>query len=103
VASEALTKAQADACFERTVQLLGVPVLAVAYCPHTAFPAGCFCRKPMPGMGVALARRFGLDLPKSIMVGDMQSDADFAEAIGARYVEAERFFSSSVEQMLAHD
>jgi histidinol-phosphate phosphatase family protein len=100
VASGSLTAQQADACFDRTIELLGLPVLAVAYCPHTAFPAGCFCRKPMPGMGVALARKHGLDLGQSIMVGDMQSDADFAAAIGARYLEAEHFFKSSVDQIL---
>jgi histidinol-phosphate phosphatase family protein len=100
VASGALTQQQADACFARTIELLGLPVLAVAYCPHPAFPAGCFCRKPMPGLGVALARQHGLDLTQSIMVGDMQSDADFAVAIGARYFAAEQFFARGADAIL---
>ena len=39
--------------FARTVELLDLPVAEVAYCPHPAFPVGCFCRKPLPGLGVA--------------------------------------------------
>ncbi|MBL8245816.1 MAG: HAD hydrolase-like protein, partial [Rhodanobacteraceae bacterium] len=74
-------------------ELLGVPVVDLAYCPHTAFPAGCFCRKPMPGLGIALARKHGLAIDQWVMVGDMDSDADFARAIGARYVDAAEFFA----------
>ena len=69
-----------------------MPVVDLAYCPHTAFPAGCFCRKPMPGLGIALARKHGLAIDQWVMVGDMDSDADFARAIGARYVDAADFF-----------
>ncbi len=92
VASGKLSATQARACFDRTVELLGVPITDIAYCPHPAFPAGCFCRKPMPGMGIALARKHGLALDQSLMVGDMDSDEQFAKAIGVRYEQAERFF-----------
>ncbi len=79
--------------FARTAELLGVPIDEFAFCPHTAFPAGCFCRKPMPGLGVWLARQHGLSLKDSIMVGDMDSDRQFAEAIGAQYQSADAFFA----------
>lgn len=92
VASGKLTAEEARLCFDRTIQLLGLPVADVAYCPHPAFPAGCFCRKPLPGMGLMLARRHGLDLESLVMVGDMDSDEDFARALGARYVAAPEFF-----------
>jgi HAD superfamily hydrolase (TIGR01662 family) len=93
IASGNLTTEDAEACFQRTVQALGVPVQAVRYCPHPAFPVGCFCRKPLPGMGVALMREFALSRERSIMVGDLPSDAEFAKALGVRYVDANEFFA----------
>lgn len=94
VASGQVSQALVEACFARTIELLGLPVADVIYCPHTAFPAGCFCRKPMPGMGIALARKHGLAIDQWRMVGDMASDADFARAIGARYHDASEYFGS---------
>jgi histidinol-phosphate phosphatase family protein len=96
IASGKLSQADAESAFQRTVDLLGLPVTEVTYCPHPAFPVGCFCRKPMPGLGVYLARKYGLDLNQSMMVGDMESDEAFAESIGVRYVDANDFFASVV-------
>jgi len=72
---------------------LGLPVTEVTYCPHPAFPVGCFCRKPLPGLGVYLIRKYKLDFDQSVMVGDMDSDAAFARGIAVRYVDANEFFS----------
>ena len=94
VASGKVSDAVVQAGFDRTRELLALPITDVAYCPHPAFPAGCFCRKPMPGMAVALAQSHGLDLATSVMVGDRDTDADFARGIGARYLDAEIFFGS---------
>ncbi len=93
VASNHLTREAADACFARTVELLGVPVAQIAYCPHSAFPAGCFCRKPMPGLGVQLMMQYRLAPEHLVMVGDMDSDEAFARSIGARYFDANEFFA----------
>ncbi|HSN98563.1 MAG TPA: aldo/keto reductase [Candidatus Nanopelagicales bacterium] len=94
VASGKLTKEAADAAFARTIELLGLPVAEVAYCPHPAFPVGCFCRKPLAGLGVHLIQRHRLAREHLIMVGDMDSDQDFARALGVRYVDAEDFFAA---------
>lgn len=94
VASGHLSKEDADACFQRTAELLGLPVTEVAYCPHPAFPAGCFCRKPLPGLAVQLMMKHGLSPREWIMVGDMESDAAFARGINARYYDAVDFFDS---------
>ncbi len=94
VSSGKLSLQTAQACFDRTIELLGLPVTDVAFCPHPAFPAGCFCRKPMPGMGIALACTHGLDPKQLVMVGDMTSDQAFAEAVGAVYHDADAFFST---------
>ncbi len=95
VASNHLTREAADACFARTVELLGLPIKEIAYCPHSAFPAACFCRKPMPGLGVQLMMRYGLAREHLVMVGDMDSDEAFARGIGARYIDAAEFFGSA--------
>lgn len=95
IASGTLTKENADAAFSRTIELLGLPVAEVLYCPHTAFPVGCFCRKPLPGMGVSLIQRHQLAREHLIMVGDMDSDQDFARALGARYIPADQFFAAT--------
>lgn len=92
VASGTLSKEAADAAFARTIELLGLPIAEVAYCPHPAFPVGCFCRKPLPGLGVALIRNHQLARESMLMVGDMDSDRDFARALGVRYVDAGEFF-----------
>ena len=94
VASGTLTREAAEAAFARTIELLGLPVAEVAFCPHPAFPVGCFCRKPLPGLGVALIHRHRLARDQVIMVGDMDSDRDFARALGVRYVDAAEFFAA---------
>jgi histidinol-phosphate phosphatase family protein len=92
VASGQVTREAVDACFQKTVELLGLPVAEIACCPHPAFPAGCFCRKPLPGLGIYLKQQHNLAGEHLTMVGDMDSDAQFAAALGARYYNAEEFF-----------
>jgi len=95
VASGQLTSERADEVFARTVELLDLPVEEILYCPHPAFPVSCFCRKPMPGMGLLLMRKHALDPDQLVMVGDMESDEQFASNIGARYYHADAFFSDA--------
>ncbi len=92
IASGQLARAMAEAAFLRTAQLLQLPVTEIAYCPHQAHPIACYCRKPMPGLGVYLMERHRLARSELVMVGDMASDAAFAAGLGARYWEAECFF-----------
>lgn len=80
---EAYTRWMHD-CFARE----GAPLLATYYCPHhPEFGLGelrvsCECRKPKPGMLLHAGARFGLDLRRSIMLGDKPSDAEAAHAAG---------------------
>jgi HAD superfamily hydrolase (TIGR01662 family) len=94
VASGSVSREAVDACFQRTVELLGLPVAEIAVCPHPAFPAGCFCRKPLPGLGIYLRQRHNLASEHLAMVGDMDSDAEFATSLGAKYYSAEKFFGT---------
>ncbi len=92
ISSGKLTQLDAEGAFQRTAELLGLPVVEITYCPHPAFPVGCFCRKPLPGLGVYLIRKYKLDMKHLVMVGDMDSDAGFARGIGAKYYDANHFF-----------
>lgn len=52
----------------------------IYYCPHHptaglgAYRIVCECRKPMPGMLTRAAADLELDLPRSLMIGDRESD-----------------------------
>lgn len=92
VASGRVSLADMQAAFLRTAELLRLPVTEVAYCPHPAHPVGCFCRKPLPGLGVYLMQRHQLDSQQLVMVGDRESDEGFAKAIGADFYHPRQFF-----------
>jgi hypothetical protein len=61
--------------------------LDVAVCSHPAGPPVCWCRKPMPGLGLLLTRKHGLDLVRSWHVGRGAADRGFAERLGMRFAE----------------
>ena len=68
----------------------GAPLLATYWCPHHpeagvgSYRVACACRKPAPGMLLAAAGAFGLDLSASILVGDKASDLAAGRAAGVR-------------------
>jgi histidinol-phosphate phosphatase family protein len=84
--------ATVEACFRRTEELLGVP-LPVRYCPHASGEIRCWCRKPMPGLGVAWIEDRALDRTRCLVVGDMDSDRELAVNLGIPFETPERFFS----------
>ena len=54
----------------------------IIFCPH-APEENCECRKPRPGMGVQVAKHFGIPTEQMIVIGDMESDVEFARSLGA--------------------
>src|SRR5438876_999331 len=62
--------ARITAALQRTL-----PLDDVAICPHDDAD-GCTCRKPQPGLLVAVAERWGVDLSQSYMVGDSWKDVE---------------------------
>lgn len=54
----------------------------VIYCPHMP-DAGCACRKPQPGMLLAVSKHFHYPLANVPFIGDRVSDIQAAEAAGA--------------------
>ena len=58
-------------------------ITSFRYCPHDVRD-GCVCRKPKPGMLLELARELDLDLARSWVVGDSETDVLAARAAGCR-------------------
>ncbi len=61
----------------------GIAFEAVLICPHFASD-GCQCRKPLPGLVQDLLREGGVDLSRSAVIGDRDSDLELARNIGIR-------------------
>ena len=59
-------------------------LLDILVCPHER--DSCDCRKPKPGMLLEAARRHGLDLASSWMVGDNETDIQAGRAAGCRTI-----------------
>ncbi len=83
----------ARACFQRTNELLGLEI-EVEFCPHGAGPAVCWCRKPLPGLGVLLMERHALDPGRSLLIESSAADRGFASRLGIPTVPVEEFFGS---------
>lgn len=66
---------------------LGQP-FPVAVCPHPAGPPLCWCRKPLPGMALLLARRHHFSLAASVHLGRGPADKGFALRAGCAYLDA---------------
>lgn len=84
IARGLITLAEADAVAARVAERFaaeGVGFAGAYRCPH-APDDGCRCRKPAPGMLLDAARDLGLDLARSMMLGDRPSDVAAGEAAG---------------------
>jgi D-glycero-D-manno-heptose 1,7-bisphosphate phosphatase len=59
----------------------GTPLVAAYYCVHRR-DENCICRKPKPGLLLAAAGDFNIDLSRSIFIGDSETDLHAARAAG---------------------
>ena len=70
----------------------GARLDGVYYCPHhpdgtvTEYRVECTCRKPRPGLILQAQRELGIDLARSIMVGDRVKDVQAGSRAGCRTV-----------------
>jgi D-glycero-D-manno-heptose 1,7-bisphosphate phosphatase len=64
----------------------GAPLDASYHCPHLP-DAGCDCRKPRPGMIRRAQQDFAIDLARSWVIGDQESDVGLARAVGCASVQ----------------
>ena len=64
----------------------------ILYCPHFAegvvprYAVTCRCRKPEPGLILEAARRHHIDLARSVMIGDAETDVEAGRRAGCRTV-----------------
>lgn len=63
----------------------GAIIHEVAFCPHKP-KSGCACRKPNSKMIIDLARKYGIELSKSYMVGDTDTDIQAGKKAGTKTV-----------------
>ena len=64
----------------------------IRVCPHRQ-DEGCSCRKPKPGMLLAAAKRWKIDLKNSYLVGDRDGDIFAGRAAGCHTVLINRDYS----------
>jgi histidinol phosphatase-like enzyme len=91
IAAERATHEQVFDTFADMRERLGVE-MDVEYCPHAGGPPICWCRKPLPGLGVAFIQRYRLDPRQCIYVGSGALDASFAKRLAFQFREPEVFF-----------
>ncbi len=85
-----MTAAALEAIHEemrRVLEAEGVILDGIFHCPHLE-EDDCFCRKPMPGLIYRALNEtmFLIDLPRSILIGDSESDVLAGRAAGLRTV-----------------
>ena len=59
----------------------GGKITDIFFCPHLPND-GCDCRKPAPGLLLQAQRKYNIDLPMSIMVGDSAKDIECGRNAG---------------------
>jgi D,D-heptose 1,7-bisphosphate phosphatase len=73
------------------------------YCPHSpdaaveAYRTECECRKPKPGMAYQAARELGIDLARSVVIGDRWRDLSVAAHVGGRGILVRTGYGASEE------
>lgn len=90
VARGAATTAGVEEINARLAQYM--PIDRFIMCYHDNAD-GCACRKPAPGMLLAGAREFGVDLAASYMIGDRWRDIEAGRRAGCRTIFIDRGYA----------
>jgi rfaE bifunctional protein nucleotidyltransferase chain/domain len=69
----------------RALAPYGVRIAKVYFCPHTAADQ-CSCRKPLGGLAERALRDFRMDAERTVLAGDLASDAAAGKSAGCRTV-----------------
>lgn len=91
VARGETTAEEIESGHARLREALGVP-FDTLFCPHDAGPPACWCRRPLPGLGVVLIQRHRLDPERCVYVGHDASDAALARRLGFTFRAAAAIF-----------
>ena len=92
----------------RMSQLLALEKIhldAYYYCPHSAVPGACQCRKPLTGMLEQACQEFKIDREHSCMIGDDDCDMQLAQnfAIPGLLLKTERVCDESLATRVCAD
>jgi len=77
-------------------------LLDILYCPHDDSDR-CACRKPLPGMLMEAARRHGIDLENSWMIGDQERDIEAGRNAGCKTILVSAAATNSTADFRVHD
>ena len=97
---------------EKEITRQGGPLIDGFYvCPHhpdgtvEAYKKHCDCRKPAPGLVLQAAEDHGIDLKKSWMIGDKDSDVLCAKNSGVKgiLVQSKKYPQNFIEALVALD
>jgi aryl-alcohol dehydrogenase-like predicted oxidoreductase/histidinol phosphatase-like enzyme len=85
----------AEAAAEIDARMIGVLGVAAETldCTHPAGPPVCWCRKPLPGLGVLCVHRHRLNPTQCLYVGAGPQDPGFARRCGFQYDDAGPVFN----------
>jgi len=72
-----------------------LPLDEIAVCFHDDAD-GCDCRKPQPGLLLAAAERWRVDLASSFLVGDRWRDVEAAHRAGCRAIFVDRGYAEPI-------
>lgn len=84
---------------ERVIQMLddhGIGLDAIYYCPHhpkigkDEYRVECECRKPKPGLLRLATEEFNIELDKSFLIGDKETDIQAGRAMGIKTIKINR-------------
>lgn len=83
----------------------GARVDAWLFCPHHpdgkgSYSLPCGCRKPLPGMLQEAARRYDIDLEKSIMIGDKLADIGAGLSAGCQTILVRTGYGAEQERLV---
>jgi D-glycero-D-manno-heptose 1,7-bisphosphate phosphatase len=88
LATGALDKDNVEAIHQHLKDVLAsefsLTLLDIYVCPHDNH--SCDCRKPLPGMLLAAAEKYGIALDNSWMIGDKPTDMQAGRSAGCRTI-----------------
>jgi len=76
----------------RELQEYGIDIRKVYYCPHRPdatlekYKLDCSCRKPKNGMLIQAVKDFGIDVDRSWLIGDKDSDIVAGQTTGVKSI-----------------
>lgn len=73
-----------DNYMRRKFKESGIDFIETYFCPHHDSISHCLCRKPHSGMIEKAIHRHGVDIRKSVMIGDKYRDLQAAQGAGVR-------------------